>query len=66
MFDAENYVKQALGAFYPSEAVAARVKARIWSHRKESSVSVVFVNRDSEKIIKAVFKRFDKLMQKIA
>lgn len=66
MFDVENYIKQALGAFYPSEAVSARVKERIRPRRKGCGASVAFVNRDSEKIIKAVFKRYEKLMQNIA
>lgn len=68
MFDPENALKQAVSAFHPSDAVFTRVKNRIYNTVKQtrSSVTLISVNKDSRKIFDAVFKKYDKLMQKIA
>lgn len=64
MLDTEHALQTAVSAFRPSASVRTAVKKRIRPLR--SSVSVVFVSRDSEKILKSVFARYEKLMQKIA
>lgn len=68
MFDTENLLQQAVSAFAPSDAVFTRVKNRICAKNKKahSSVVLVYVNQDSQKIFKSVFKKYNKLMQKIA
>lgn len=68
MFDSENALKQAVSAFHPSDAVFARVKNRIYNtaKQKKSCVTLISVNKDSRKIFETVFKKYDKLMQKIA
>ncbi len=68
MFEPENLLQQAVAAFQPSNAVFARVKNRICKETKktQSSVVLVYVNQNSQKIFKSVFKKYNKLMQKIA
>lgn len=64
MLESEKALQTAVSAFRPSASVRAAVKQRI--RPSKSSVSVVFVSQDSEKILKSVFKRYEKLMRKIA
>lgn len=69
MFDMDSMLQQAVSAFAPSDAVFARVKDRIREADKSKGTGVVvlgFVNQDSEKIFRSVFKKHNKLMQKIA
>lgn len=71
MFDSEKILQQAISAYAPSDAVFARVKARLRERFEQirspqSSVVLICVNKDSPKIFKSVFKKYQKLMQKIA
>lgn len=69
MFDTDTLLQQAVAAFSPSDAVFARVKDRIRERDQSKGRGVVvlgFVNQDSEKIFRSVFKKHNKLMQKIA
>lgn len=68
MFEPENLLQQAVSAFAPSDAVVARVKDRIRAKTKKAHTGVVLVcvNQNSQKIFKSVFKKYNKLMQKIA
>lgn len=60
----EALLQQAVHAFSPSAAVRERVKFRICP-QQFSGVSVVFVHKDGAKIMESVFKRYEKLMNKI-
>lgn len=68
MFDTDSLLRQAVSAFAPDDAVFVRVKDRICgkARRAKTGVVLVYVNKDSRKIFNAVFKKYDKLMQKIA
>ncbi len=68
MFDTDSLLRQAVSAFSPSDAVFSRVKDRICgkARKTQSSVVLVYVDKDSRKIFERVFKKYDKLMQKIA
>lgn len=69
MFDIDSMAKQAVSAFAPSDAVFARVKNRIREKQQKGATGgavLVCVNKNSEKIFRSVFKKHDKLMQKIA
>ncbi len=68
MFDTDSLLRQAVSAFAPSDAVFSRVKDRIRGKapKAQSSVVLVYVDKDSRKIFERVFKKYDKLMQKIA
>ncbi len=64
MFESEKALQTAVSAFRPSASVRAAVKKRIRS--SGNRISVVFVSQNSEKILKSVFARHEKLLKKIA
>lgn len=68
MFDTDSLLRQAVSAFAPSDAVFSRVKDRICgkARKAQSGVVLVCVDKDSCKIFERVFKKYDKLMQRIA
>ena len=62
--DLDRTLQDALAAYRPSARVKDRVRARL--QRAQSGVSVLFVAKDSGKILERLFRKVDKQFQKIA
>lgn len=60
----EQALATALDAYRPSARILDEMRRRICVPRQ--GVSIVSISQNSEKILKSVFKRVDKQMQKIA
>ncbi len=62
--DLNRALQGALAAYRPSQGLKNRVRARL--RRAQSGVSVLFVAKDSGKILERLFRKVDKQFQKIA